>query len=298
MQDREGEVIVKPCTQAEIVFYQDTLSRHHEFAAFMPTYMGTLALGDHTTEAIATASGQQRVSVQPQYVVKKIKTDVAIVLDNVEYGYIHPNVVDLKLGSRLYGPDTEPSKAARLDTVASETTSGSLNFRVAGMKVWDEQQARYNIFDKQYGRQFSAATVQEAFETFFATLQKHPQASSLLRSVLSDLTEICAVLEGSESRFYSASVLLVYEGDLAALNMLEHGLERQITVSIPQHETGEDTGSESEEDDEPLPPHKLKMIDFAHSSWLPGEGPDENVIRGLRNIEAQLKQLIAKHNPG
>jgi 1D-myo-inositol-tetrakisphosphate 5-kinase/inositol-polyphosphate multikinase len=36
------------------------------------------------------------------------------------------------------------------------------------------------------------------------------------------------------------------------------------------------------------------MIDFAHAQWTPGTGPDENVIKGLKNIENQMDALIAK----
>jgi 1D-myo-inositol-tetrakisphosphate 5-kinase/inositol-polyphosphate multikinase len=38
----------------------------------------------------------------------------------------------------------------------------------------------------------------------------------------------------------------------------------------------------------------VKMIDFAHAQWTPGKGPDENVIKGLKNIENQMDALIAK----
>ena len=43
--DPSGDFIVKPCTQAELDFYEDTVAQHADFAALIPTFMGTLQLG-------------------------------------------------------------------------------------------------------------------------------------------------------------------------------------------------------------------------------------------------------------
>ena len=51
MCDADGELFIKPCTQAEVDFYQSAAQGHPEFAAIMPTYIGMLELTDTTDEA-------------------------------------------------------------------------------------------------------------------------------------------------------------------------------------------------------------------------------------------------------
>lgn len=66
----------------------------------------------------------------------KIKADTAVVLEDVAAGLYKPNILDVKIGARLWADDAPPAKRQKLDKVAKETTSGTLGFRIAGMKVW------------------------------------------------------------------------------------------------------------------------------------------------------------------
>jgi 1D-myo-inositol-tetrakisphosphate 5-kinase/inositol-polyphosphate multikinase len=116
--------------------------------------------------------------------------------------------------------------------------------------------------------------------------------------VLAEITKARHILERTESRMYSASVLVVYEGDAEILSSLMKGDEKKprmeekapTTLEVQQSEAEE----EEEEEDGPPPAFKVKMIDFAHAQWTPGKGKDENVIKGLKNIEDQMDALIAK----
>lgn len=304
MSDPSGELIIKPCTAAEIQFYQDTLNEHPDFSEMMPTFMGTLQLGAPAEAPTATAVHEddgitQATKDQQLLHGAKLSTESAIVLENLEHAFKRANVLDLKLGARLYEDGTKPEKAARLDKVAAETTSGSLNFRVAGMKVWNGNS--FDIYDKFYGRKFSAENVQDAFATFFSGLAagvKAEVAQELLETILAEITKARHMLEKYESRMYSASVLIVYEGDSSALDVLMGAEPKTPRVDERMPTPGEVQRSmdEEEEEDENEPPvaFKVKMIDFAHAAWTPGKGPDDNVIEGLKNIEKQMDQLIAR----
>lgn len=303
MSDENGELIIKPCTQAEIDFYQNTAKDYPDFAEMMPTFMGTLQLGApalasadtaaHETKEVSEGHKDQQLTHGV-----KLSTETAIVLENLEHGFKQPNVLDLKLGARLYEDGTKPDKVARLDKVASETTSGSLNFRIAGMKVWNGND--FDIYDKFWGRKFDAKNVQDGFGTFFSGLEagtKTEVAQELLETILAELTKARHMLEKYESRMYSASVLIVYEGDSSTLDVLmgadpktPRADERAPTLREVQKSV------EEEEEDEAEPPvaFKVKMIDFAHAFWTPGKGKDDNVIVGLKNIEKQMDQLIAR----
>lgn len=302
LSDESGELLIKPCTEAEIAFYQETLAEHPKFYELMPTFMGTLSLGAPQVPKAAdkgetlTQDEKDRIGFHG----KRLTTETGIVLENLAHGFHKPNVLDLKLGSRLYDADTKPDKAERLDKVASETTSGSLNFRIAGMTVWNGQS--FDIYDKFYGRKFNKDNVQDGFAAFFGSLvnrASNEDARQLLETILAEITKARHSLERSESRMYGASILIVHEGDTVTL---ESRVGSQPPTPVSADEKAPTTldvklsldEDEDEDDEAPPPTHRVKMIDFAHAAWTPGQGPDENVIKGLKNIEDQMDKLIAR----
>ncbi|KAK4544392.1 hypothetical protein LTR36_004283 [Oleoguttula mirabilis] len=303
LSDPSGQLFIKPCTQAEVDFYQQTLIDHPGFAELMPAFVGTLSLGAPAQVVDSTAAQEflQRNQAQkgPQFPGPKVAAGTAIVLENLEHGFTHPNVLDLKLGSCLYDPtSTAPEKAARLDKVASETTSGSLNFRIAGMKVWNGMS--FDIYDKLYGRNFNADNIKDGLATFFAGLSvglKTDDAAGLLETIEAEVSKARHSLERLESRMYSVSLLIIYEGDSTALDALMGGVPKTPRVQEKAPTLGEVKQSEEEEEeeeDEPPAAYRVNMIDFAHATWTPGQGKDENIIAGLKNIETQMDQLISR----
>ncbi|KAE8133326.1 inositol polyphosphate kinase-domain-containing protein [Aspergillus pseudotamarii] len=401
-----GSFIAKPCTPAEVAFYE-SCALHPAFAEFIPTYIGSLTSADGQQQPLALASAQPGAIVLPSsdssevstavatpqlngeantpnaaataeknWVPsggKKIDTGLSIVLENVACGFKRPNVLDVKLGARLWADDAPLAKRTKLDNVSKETTSSSLGFRIAGMKVWtgingenDEggktdpyatkyegsegvkgeviEKDGYRRYDKWYGRSFSDKNVKEGFETFLAGAKAGSVDRSKLiaRRLADELKNLQEVLESEESRMYSSSVLIVYEGDPEAM---EIALEEEKKVKENPKEDSEEEEEEEEEDDESFelqlqqdgpyqvvnlpfgkdgqpqqainisidpetiqlgdsdidedeeePPkaHDLRLIDFAHASWTPGQGPDENVLMGIRNLAQFLDELATE----
>ncbi|OJJ50893.1 hypothetical protein ASPZODRAFT_126861 [Penicilliopsis zonata CBS 506.65] len=393
-----GSLIAKPCTQQEVDFYESS-ALHPEFREFIPTYIGTLSSADQQLSLALTTVEQNgaiaitesdRLSVStdafktdtPQSSTrapvvtstqdsdtpwtpsggKKLQTDISIVLENVASGFRRPNVLDVKLGARLWADDAPPPKRAKLEQVSTQTTSGSLGFRIAGMKVWtgvagetDEgertnpyetkheasesgksgevvEKGGYRRYNRWYGRAFSQHNVKEGFEAFLAGAKAGPiDRSKLMAGRLADeLRRVQSVLEAEESRMYSSSVLIVYEGDMEALELAleeeKKAIERppryyeepednddceeieapedgsfevldlatmgpngvsyqaiNITIDPETAQLADFTEDEDEEEDPPKV-HDLRLIDFAHASWTPGQGPDENVLMGVRSL--------------
>lgn len=385
-----GSLIAKPCTKEEVAFYESS-ALHPAFRDFIPTYIGTLSSAEQQ-QPLALAAAQSggvifpgpdasslpnlpvnpdasQSSVAPaepstQSDVpwvpsggKKLETGLSIVLENVASGFKRPNVLDVKLGARLWADDAPPTKRNKLDAVSKETTSSSLGFRIAGMKVWtgvngesDEggltdpyatkyeakegekgeviERGGYRRYDKWYGRSFTESNVNQGFATFLAGAKDR---SKLVASRLADsLKRVREVLESEESRMYSASVLVVYEGDPEAL---EYALEDEKKAAERDPDDGEDEDEDldfeinqdslelvdvqlgeggipqqaininidpetaqldlDEEEDEVDPPkvHDLRLIDFAHANWTPGQGPDENVLLGIRSLVKVFEEL-------
>ncbi|KIV87634.1 hypothetical protein PV11_03166 [Exophiala sideris] len=338
-----GSLIIKPCTQAEIDFYESAKD-HPLVQAHMPTFIGALSLHDDQ-DAVApllnAATGTaafngttipsptlgKRISWKPSG-GKKLSTGLAVVMENVAAGFKDPNILDVKLGTRLWADDAPASKRRRLEEVASRTTSGSLGFRIAGMKIrhhhdehgQEQEHAHSDVMDdpahvhlkngyksytKLYGQSFNHDNVLDAFTTYLGGVHQDPatgkrsfrreRAGMIVKRFIRELESLQYVLENEESRMYSASVLMVYEADEEAL---ERGLqEEENEQTTLDHEVEEeDEGDEDDEDNDDVIPqkvHEVRLIDFAHASWTPGEGPDENLLTGVRNIVRILRELVS-----
>lgn len=270
MCDADGELFIKPCTQAEVDFYESAVHSHPDFAAIMPTYIGTLALTETTDEAQIHAqipslvehadipahlkeeiqshlhlderpvlshepvakkqkATDQEANDPAKWVpTRKLTTDRAVVLDNASFGFKRPNILDAKLGLRLWADNAPQQKKDRFDKIAAETTHKNYGFRVAGMRVYqgstDEKKLDpegYIIYDKDWGR----LTVND--DNLLDSLKKYifnetagiddELAKLVARRFAKDLRHAQSVLENEESRMYSASLLFVFEGDGDAL---------------------------------------------------------------------------------
>lgn len=358
----------------------------------MPTFIGTLSSGDQQ-QPLALAAQQSGAIILPTSVDssasntppvagsapdhaatgsgsnatkeeawvpsggKKLDTGLSIVLENVASGFKRPNVIDVKLGARLWAEDAPLSKRGKLDAVSRETTSGSLGFRIAGMKVWTGENGEndegaktdpyatkyegkegekgevvekdgFRRYDKWYGRSLNDSNVREGFATFLAGAKTgSTDRSKLLAARLAeDLRRVQKAIEVEESRMYSASILVVYEGDPEAMEhaLVEEAKPKEISdesegededfelelqpdgsfqvVDLPGGQPGApqqainitvdpetaqmgQIGELEDEDEEEAPKvHDLRLIDFAHAEWTPGQGPDENVLMGIRNL--------------
>ncbi|KAF2121539.1 inositol polyphosphate kinase-domain-containing protein [Lophiotrema nucula] len=307
LSDDSGAVVVKPCTQAEIAFYETITAEHQDLAPHLPAFMGQLQLSaDQQQDAgtaesgfIQTATGVERLHG------RKLATELHIVLENITYGFKRPNVLDLKLGAQLWDEAAKPEKRARLDEVSAATTSGTLGFRIAGMRTYkgdskesvpedlkeytEDNGAGYWVYNKMYGRKFSAKNVEEGFLAYILPASKSKpeleRAKEIVTYFLGEVNDIQKAFETKESRMYSASILLVYEGDIDEY-------EKTKAVLSAGKETEDDDDDDDEEDLPKLA--AVKMIDFAHATWHPGKGPDENSIRGMRSTATILEELLKK----
>ena len=367
LSDPSGELVIKPCKQSEIDFY-DSTSAHPDFIAHIPTFFGKISLGGDTNAAQAAGALVLPSETDPEPSVihgvpstlvlenawapsngRRIHTDSAVVLENVAAGFKKPNILDVKLGARLWADDSPMAKRVELDKVAEETTSKPLGLRIAGMKTYKGALSNgeenvtpdgYRFYDKWYGRSFNAETVAQGFEEYFQ-LTKGVKAKGgtrkVIRRFMEDLRAMENVLEKEESRMYSASLLFVYEGDQQALqdafatereiiasltrkvsdgcdatngndgtkdgnlkdNNVANGNGTDADVDVDDHD-GEEVEEEEEDDDDDDDDDEevkfpaiqgLKLIDFAHAEWTPGQGPDENLLHGIRNTIKILTSL-------
>ena len=229
----------------------------------------------------------------------KIQATQAIVLENAAAGFVKPNIMDIKLGKRLWAEDAAPAKRVKLDRVSAETTSASHSFRIAGMRLWrldaGKSDWNYKIYDKAYGRGLSTSNVRDGFEEFFYGHQNSARKltanrRAVLEFCADEVARIQSVVEREECRMYSASLLIVTEGD-------EEALERALTsIEMIQQESEKDVDSDEADSEAGALPKvfAVKLIDFAHATWTSGQGPDENFLRGIKNIHGILKTMTVE----
>lgn len=322
MSDASGMLFVKPCTQQEAAFYQTSIAEHPDFYEFMPAFLGTLELTqnqDVTFEQQSAALIAQHII--PEVVVphgptriKKIVTNLALALENAAYGFKRPNILDVKLGVRLWADDAKQEKKTRFDKVTQETTHKNLGFRIAGMRAWQGDESKpdglvdqdnfriydhagYRIYDKEYGKaDVHDGNVSQAFRKFFFSESAgvdEELGRLVIQAFLSDLAQIQEILENQESRMYSASLLFVFEGDGEALRIaMEEASKEPVYINGNGVDRDSDEEDSDEEDKSPKI-YALKLIDFAHAEWVPGMGPDENILLGVKSVAKILSGLAA-----
>lgn len=227
---------------------------------------------------------------------QNIKTDRAIVLGNATHGFCKPNVLDVKLGHRLWADNAPLQKRQRMEEVSRQTTHAKHGFRIAGMRVYEGQEKGYRIFDKDYGRrQIHNDNVVDAFRQFLYNPSagvdaEHSRAISL--AFKTELERVRDVLEQERTRMYSSSLLFVYEGDGEALRAaVAEGNARA-------DETDYDDELEEEENEKGLERVPVRVVNAAASceELLTTETETETVA--LSAGDASVRVLPRREMPG
>ena len=125
-----------------------------------------------------------------------------------------------------------------------------------------------------------------------------PERRRVVEGIALDVRRIQKLMEKEETRMYSTSLLLIIEGDREALQRARENEKASKKEPAPEDNEGEyvlqDEEEEEEEEDEETEflTCSASLIDFAHAAFTPNLGPDENTLRGIRNVRVILDSIL------
>lgn len=290
----DGSLLIKAALPPELGIYQKLLydPAFEALRPFTADFLGTLKLeGEVDQSNPITANGG--IAIKPIDDHKE-----SIVLENVTYPFLKPNILDVKLGTILYDETASPEKVERMKKTARNTTSFETGVRLTGFQVYDNATSLPVITPKSYGKSIKPSDLPDGISRFFPVGQA-PNASSglskktllpILRAIREDVADIRGVFTTLEIRMAGGSLFIVYEADWARA---EDGLQR-LLLDEGNEDEEEDEDEDDDDDDRPGPPFVVKIIDFAHTRLAPGEGRDEGVLLGLDTVLRLLDARIAQ----
>ncbi|GAA5826544.1 hypothetical protein JCM11251_002418 [Rhodosporidiobolus azoricus] len=310
--------LCKPSAPRERAFYEQlgpSLADGNFVGEWTPAFYGTLRLEgkvgkEGVLEKLDTA-GNEAGGVDPEM----------LVLENLTYRFLRPNVLDIKLGTQLYDEEASEEKKERMRKAAASSTSGETGIRLTGFQVWDSASQSYVQTPKPFGRALTSPELPLGIARFFYPPLSPPSSAEssgrvdspsatpaplptdlllpVLRTIERRLEQLEKVWEGLEMRMRGGSLLLVIEGDAHALEaaLLRPEEADDDDASVSSTSTSDSAGNASPST---LLPLEVRLIDFAHTRGLiEGEkGPDEGVLKGLKTVRELVGGLRRKLESG
>jgi hypothetical protein len=252
----DEDKLAKPCNphEAKVYFEMKACPQLLPFTATFHGFLNGMDIG------VADNVHKRRFQTENRY----------IVLDDLTHGYMHPCVMDLKLGTKQYTVDTPHEKRKKRKVKAVATTSARLGFRLGGVRVYKSSLKEWCVKKSSYGKRLTERTFEEALHFYFNDGKR--LRTELIPRFIDKLKQLLKAMETHSTcfDFIASSVLLIYEGAPYSKGSL----------------SAESRGGRLD----------VKLIDFDHTV-IKSENPalaksDSGAAYGIRNLIKMLEVLL------
>jgi len=186
--------------------------------------------------------------------VSQIKIEY-LILENMTKRYSKPCVLDLKMGQQSFAPYATKEKQER--EFNKYPTMRESGFRFVGMKVYNKSQDSFDDYGRDYGYNMKLNEFEKGLRTYFSSGVFAESDSAKKNAIKQKFTDqLNTILDWFNNqnlfRFYSSSLLLVYDGDSSS-----------VLADSPD----------------------IRLIDFAHVVDIEEpDGVDDGYIHGLKHL--------------
>jgi len=202
--------------------------------------------------------------------LNKSSADVSgdyLVLQDITEGFKEPNIMDVKMGAKTYGPDASKSKMAQEDAkyVGTKIPFG---YSVTGLIVHSlADDGAVKKYDKNFGKNLKSGDVGFIPDTFFDL--KNRFVPELIELIVDQMSNIYNVYNDQRKyKMFASSVLLAYDA-AAVRKFLRNEIDRtELSRWII-----------------------VRVIDFAHVFDAKGHR-DDNFLTGLENLTTLFKSCL------
>ncbi|KAL3655367.1 inositol polyphosphate multikinase [Castilleja foliolosa] len=231
--------------------------------AFYTSFSSNTKIPDHITRFFPKFYGTQLVDasdgtgMQPH-----------MILQDLTFDRVNPSVLDIKMGSRTWAPQSPEDYINKCLKKDRESTSVSIGFRLSGLQVFESKESGFWKPGKSEVRSLSTDNVSLFLKKYVSSNPSHSEPDCAFASkvyggstgILSQLLELKAWFEDQTIyHFYSCSILMIFEKGTAI--------------------NGKSTRPE------------IKLVDFAHV--FEGNGIiDHNFLGGLCSLIKVISEIL------
>lgn len=190
-----------------------------------------------------------------------------LILRDIAEGFFEPNIIDVKIGARTYGPDASESKMAQEDS-KYVGTKRPFGYSVTGMIVHSLKESGKLIkYDRSFGKDLKSEEVALIPETFFDVKSRFvPELMEIMIEQMSQIFDLFD--EQRKYKMFASSLLLAYDAAV---------VKKYVEGTIDRSQLGKWIS--------------VRVIDFAHV--FPAEGErDDNFLSGLENLLTLFKACL------
>merc|ERR1719369_891479 len=222
-------------------------------------FFKTVMNSSDSTETVFKELISQFHGVHTKMLVDGSKVEY-LLMENLTKGMRKPCIMDVKIGTKTYGPDASEKKKAQQD--ASYTgTKQPFGFSVPGLSVHvGKGKEEVIVKGKEYGRTLNVNNIHEVLEIYLDSKNEPEVAKEIANIFIKDLEKVLELFKHQTSfHFFASSLLFVYDAQTAG--------EFKDSRDVPSLRQSV----------------SLRMIDFAHVWKSEGE-TDQNYIKGVQSL--------------